>query len=280
MAAQGGDELQVLRQRLQQKDKELEHMKAETEELRSKKDSEIQELKASKQEYKVYHILAKTVEVLHRGYSTSRDVRVLGRFVNFGVRVADVGVSRLTPWKDCENLGKRIVDLAPYLDEKVISPQIAAYRSIVEATVLPRLEGVGKTLDPYMVAARPYVSRGIAMAQPVIESAKPIIARARDQLQRLIAKIEEKVAPLGDELDHRAEAALEELTAEKVFEAAQGSAKVAVEFAKAHADDIKDAAAQGAELLNELATTMNASDETNLTPPEPVREPVQRAKGL
>lgn len=220
------------------------------------------ELKARLDRNDLYHIVEPAVSVLQQGFAVTSDLPVLGRFVRLGVRVADVGVRRLTPWKNCAEISTRVTDIAPYLDEKVISPQIHTYREVVAALCRPTLEASVLALEPYRPyanrvqaaalplwkAAEPYAMRIVAIARPIVyrgwKIARPWLIRARWEIEDEANKADKYVGETLDNLD-----------AAVVYENLESAGEVVTEFAKAHAGEAADVLRKGAELIAQAAST-------------------------
>jgi hypothetical protein len=264
-------EISMLRQRVAQKDKTILKITGEKDSEIAEKEHKIQRLCNGKlDQAKVYHLLEPTLIMARRGYSATSSLPLVGPLVRFGIRVMDVGVKRLTPWSSCAELDKNIVSLMPYLDEKVISPQINAYCDVAVALCGPTVEAGRGALTPYYLTAQGYATRVKIVAQPALAklepyaakidtAVRPLVSQAWERLRPWVWKIEARVAAkvcdVVEEVNALEIAALERVDPTDIFQTACDDAKAVVEFVQDHADDVRDAAARVAELVADTKHT-------------------------
>lgn len=195
------EELHNLRVRLIQKDLELSDLKfqndTEIQRLRAEKDREIAVLRARAVQLQLvqherYRILEPALCAAERGYEATCSIPVVGSMVQLGVRVADVGVRRLTPWGGCAELHGRLSRLAPYLDAKVITPQIVAYRASLAALCGPAADATGAALSPYVHRVSAVVGPILVIVGPYTERVQAV---ARPLCKHICARFESPSAP-------------------------------------------------------------------------------------
>merc|ERR1719163_442279 len=111
-------------------------------------------------------------------------------------------------------------------------------------------------VEPYAETAKPYQEYLGAKVQSTMELVRPAAARAAAHpvvlkvyslLQPLVGRVEEEL----QKMDASADAMLEEVSPEQVFEGMKQGAAAAAVFAAAHADDAKEIVKTVAEAINE-----------------------------
>jgi hypothetical protein len=177
-------EITMLRRRVAQKDETITRLKGE-------RNSQTEGANHTQ----VYPLLETTLSLARRGSAASKDLPLVGPLVKFGIRVADVGVRRLTPWKTCAEMEESIASAVPYIDEKVISPQINAYREVALAVFTPTVKAGQEALGPYYNAAQAFTGRVSNAARPVIYKIQPYVFKIESIARPLICASWQKLRP-------------------------------------------------------------------------------------
>lgn len=113
-------------------------LEAELQELRTRaaeKDREIEALKRVQQTRVTP--LSGTFAKIWSFRSESRRVPVVGSFARIGEMAADACLRRTSPWESCEDLAECVGGVLRYVDERVITPQVWAVRWSSNALTSP-----------------------------------------------------------------------------------------------------------------------------------------------
>mmetsp|Transcript_78670 Transcript_78670/g.218448 ORF Transcript_78670/g.218448 Transcript_78670/m.218448 type:complete len:258 (+) Transcript_78670:64-837(+) len=235
----------------------LEELQRRLERSEAEKDKALWELQAVKAASAIEdcHVLSRALDAARSVYRRASGVPVVGRFVRLGLRVADVGVRRLTPWSSCAELDAKVDSLVPYLDAQVIGPQLRVTYASAMALGEPLARAALEIAHPYIEAAKPYQEYLGAKAQSAFDLARPVFVRTRAAVQPalapIIAQVEEEVEKLAEEVDASTDAVLREVSPERIFDDLKHGVEAAAECVAAHADDARDIANTFAETINE-----------------------------
>jgi len=226
-------EIEQLRRKLQEQDQALETMKKE----KAEQDFVIQKLMMRPHDGTSYHVLERSLALAHRSHDVLSTTPVVRHFLNLGVKVADVGVRRLTPWNDSVELDAKLVKLAPYLDDHVVSPQLNAARKATVAICGPAVAATSEALTPYIKIARPYADRVGEAAAPAVKAARPILLKVWNCVQPWLQAAKDELRKLAEDTDAAVDAKLSEVNAEDVFQSVQENVQSVADFAKDHQED-------------------------------------------
>jgi hypothetical protein len=205
-------------------------------------------------------ILEPLLGFTRRFYSSTRDLPVVGRFVQFSVQIADVAVQRLTPWENCSDLDDQIGIWVPYIDSHVLTPQLRLALPLYSRAH----DAVRSLVEPYLEDYSVCIGWVSWLWATVVAIAKPFLYAAVAVWQFfwqlyagwiwcLWAYIWQRVEPWVRECDTKLAGLLDGASAHQIFEVLQASGSKAAEFAMDHAQEAQELVVAGVTALEEAA---------------------------